>query len=74
MRRSSTWTVVALALAGVAFFFTRRRPEVHRVGLYCVDGALVNLPPTSPDALELRALAAEVRRAFEPAGGDLAGA
>ena len=65
MRRSSTFTVMALALAGVAFFFTRRRPEVTRVGLYCVDGALVNLPPTSPDALELRALAADVRRAFE---------
>ena len=74
MRRSSTLTVVALALAGVAFFFTRRRPAVSRVGLYCVDGALVSLPPTSPDALELRALAAAVRRAFERSDGSLAGA
>jgi hypothetical protein len=65
---------MALALAGVAFFFTRRRPQVARVGLYCVDGALVNLPPASPDALELQALAATVRRAFDATDGGLAGA
>ena len=74
MRRSSTFTVMALAVAGVAFFFTRRRPEVTRVGLYCVDGALVNLPPASPDALELRALAADVRRAFDVTGDSLGSA
>jgi len=74
VRRSSAFTVMALAFAGVAFFFTRRRPEVRRVGLYCVDGALVSLPPTSPDALELRSLAAAVRRAFDATDGGLAGA
>jgi hypothetical protein len=43
-----------------------RRSRRARIGLYFSDGLLLALPPASPAALQLRAAAGEVLRAFSP--------
>ena len=56
--------VVSAGAAGATYLIHRRQREAVRVVLYYADGSLVALSPESPDALELRALAGDVRRAF----------
>ena len=58
---------VALLAAAGAVALRRRRSRRARVGLYFSDGLLVSLPPATPAALQLRAAAGEVLRAFSPA-------
>jgi hypothetical protein len=58
---------VALLAAAGAVALRRRRSRRARVGLYFSDGLLISLPPAAPGALQLRAAAGEVLRAFSPA-------
>ena len=57
--------VVGAGAAGATYLIRRRRRDAVSVALYYADGSLVALSPESPDALELRALAGDVRRVFE---------
>jgi hypothetical protein len=57
-----------LAALAVAAVIRRRRSRRARVGLYFSDGLLVALPTASPAALQLRAAAGDVLRAFSAAG------
>ena len=57
--------VVGAGAAGATYIVRRRQRDTVSVALYYADGSLVALSSESPDALELRALAGDVRRAFE---------
>jgi hypothetical protein len=59
---------LALLTGAAAFALRRRRSRRARVGLYFSDGLLLALPPAAPAALQLRAAAGEVLRAFSPTG------
>ena len=58
--------LVAAALLGCVVVAARRRRV--RVGLYLADGVLTTLPASSPQALEVRALAGDVLRWLPHAG------
>ncbi len=58
---------LTLLTAAAAIALRRRRSRRARVGLYFSDGLLLALPPAAPAALQLRAAAGEVLRAFSPA-------
>ena len=58
--------LVAAALLGGGVVAARRRRV--RVGLYLADGVLTTLPASSPQALEVRALAGDVLRWLPHAG------
>lgn len=64
-RRFKFLVGVGAGAASAAYVISRRRRAGVRVALYYADGALVGLPAESPDALELRALAGDLRRAFD---------
>lgn len=66
MRRSVA-VLSVLAGAGVACAVALSRRQAPRVAITLADGRVVELPPSSAAALELRSAAAGVRRGFEGA-------
>jgi hypothetical protein len=67
VRRLAVGTLLALGTLGGARALRRRRAQRFRLDVYYEDGAMVSLPPTTPEATAALARATEALRAAEAA-------
>jgi hypothetical protein len=67
VRRLAAGALLALGTLGGARALRRRRAQQLRLDLYYEDGAMLSLPPTTPEATAALARATEALRAAEAA-------
>ena len=63
MKKLAAGALLALGTIGGARAFRRRRVRPLRLDLYYDDGAMLSLPPTTPEATAALARATEALRA-----------